>query len=165
MNADAVELKTLMLRTPRLSLAVAESLTCGRLQARIGAASGASEYFLGGVTTYSLEQKIRLLGVERAVLENVNSVSAGIAEQMARGVGRLFGADVTAATTGYAEPNAAWKIAHPFAWIAVARREGDSWKARSERVEYPGATRTEAQERIAEATLAALLALLREVRG
>ena len=31
------DLKRLMLRSPRLTLAVAESLTCGRLQARIGA--------------------------------------------------------------------------------------------------------------------------------
>jgi len=44
------ELKDLMLRPPRLTLAVAESLTSGRLQARIGAISGASDFFLGGIT-------------------------------------------------------------------------------------------------------------------
>ena len=60
------DLKNLMLREPRLTLAVAESLTCGRLQARIGAISGASEFFLGGMTAYSLEQKVRHLGVDRA---------------------------------------------------------------------------------------------------
>ena len=165
MSADAAELKALMLRAPRLTLAVAESLTCGRLQARIGAISGASEYFLGGVTTYSLDQKVKLLGVERAAAERVNSVSAEVAEQMARGAGKLFGADISAATTGYAEPNPGWRIAQPFAWIAVARREEQKFVVRSTRVECAGATRTEAQERVADAALAALLEFLRELRG
>ena len=165
MSADAAELKALMLRTPRLTLAVAESLTCGRVQARVGAVSGASEYFLGGVTAYSLDQKVKLLGVERAAAERVNSVSAAVAEQMARGAGKLFGADIAAATTGYAEPNVEWKVAQPFAWWAVARRNGATWIVRSGRVEFPGAARVEVQERVAEATIAALLALVREARG
>ena len=165
MSAAAAELKTLMLRAPRLTLAVAESLTCGRVQAGIGAVSGASEYFLGGVTAYSLDEKVKLLGVDRTIAEKVNSVSAEVAEQMARGAGKLFGADVTAATTGYAEPSAEWKVAQPFAWIAVARREGGKFFVRSLRVECPGATRLVAQERVAEATLAALVSLLCEVRG
>ena len=165
MSADAAELKVLMLRTPRLTLAVAESLTCGLVQARVGAVSGASEYFLGGVTAYSLDQKVKLLGVERVAAEKVNSVSAAVAEQMARGAGKLFGADVAAATTGYAEPSIEWKVAQPFAWWAVARRNGATWMMRSGRVEFPGAARMEVQERVAEETIAALLALVREARG
>ena len=169
---NAANLKPLLLCEPRLSLAVAESLTCGRVQARIGAVSGASEYFLGGVTAYSLEQKTKLLGVDRAAAEKVNSVSAAVAEQMARGACALFGASIAAATTGYAEPNAAWNVAQPFAWWAVARRDrlsgaksGDKFTLRSGRVECPGATRVETQERVAEAVIAALVAFLRKVRG
>ena len=75
-----------MARDPGLKLAVAESLTCGRLQARIGTISGASEFFLGGVTAYALEQKVTLLGVDRAESRGrSNCVSARVAEQMARG--------------------------------------------------------------------------------
>ena len=124
MSAEAAELKALMLRAPRLTLAVAESLTCGRVQALIGAVSGASEYFLGGVTAYSLEQKVKLLGVGRAAAEKVNSVSAAVAEQMARGACELFGADVAVATTGYAEPSPGDGVMQPFAWWAVAHRRG-----------------------------------------
>ena len=69
-----LELKELLLRPPRLTLAVAESVTCGRVQARIGAISGASEFFLGGITAYSLEQKVRHLGVDRAAAVAVNAV-------------------------------------------------------------------------------------------
>jgi len=44
----AVELKALLLREPRLTLAAAESLTAGNLQARIASASGSSGYFSVG---------------------------------------------------------------------------------------------------------------------
>ena len=98
------ELKELMLQPARRTLAVAESLTCGRVQARIGAISGASEFFLGGITAYTLDQKVKHLGVDRAVAAPVNSVAAAVAEQMARGVCALFGSELGLATTGYAEP-------------------------------------------------------------
>ena len=42
--ATAIELKALMLTEPKLTLAVAESLTAGNLQARIASVSGASGY-------------------------------------------------------------------------------------------------------------------------
>ena len=66
-----------------LTLATAESMTCGRIQARIGAISGASKFFLGGITTYTIDQKVHHLGVDRALAESCNAVSSEIAEQMA----------------------------------------------------------------------------------
>jgi nicotinamide-nucleotide amidase len=101
---------------------VAESLTAVQVQARVAAVSGASNFFLGSVTAYSLEQKVKLLGVKRAAAKKVNCVSAAVAEAMACGVCGLFGADVGVATTGYAEPSAADGVTEPFAWWAVARR-------------------------------------------
>jgi nicotinamide-nucleotide amidase len=147
------ELKALLLHAPRRTLAVAESITCGHLQARIGAISGASEFFLGGITAYTLDEKVRHLGVKRAAATAVNSVSAAVAEQMARGACVLFGSDFALATTGYAEPfdlaqgrlfdlaqgrpfdgepsrtaqgrpSAKWKVAAPFAWWALAHAQG-----------------------------------------
>ncbi len=159
-------LKELMLRPARRTLAVAESLTCGRVQARIGMISGASEFFLGGITAYSLAQKVRHLGVARAEAEAVNCVSAAVAEQMARGVCALFGSELGVATTGYAEPSADWNVAEPFAWWAVAHRQGDgTFVVRSGRVNCPGAARTEVQENVADAAVEALVAWLQELRG
>jgi len=157
------DLKGLMLRGPRQTLAVAESLTSGRLQARIGAISGASEFFLGGMTAYSLEEKVRHLGVDRAEASAVNSVSGRVAEQMARGACVLFGADLGVATTGYAEPSAEWRVAEPFAWWALARRQpGGDFDVASARVDCPGLSRIEAQERVAGAAYDALVSWLRE---
>ncbi|MBC8009992.1 MAG: CinA family protein, partial [Burkholderiales bacterium] len=106
-----------------VKVAVAESLTVGRVQAELGRVSGASGYFAGGVTCYATEAKVRLLGVDAAHAAEVNAVSARVAEEMARGAAKLFGCEIAVATTGYAEPDAARGVAEPFAWVAVVRRE------------------------------------------
>jgi nicotinamide-nucleotide amidase len=160
------ELKPLLLRPPRLTLAVAESLTCGHLQAAIGAISGASDFFLGGLTAYTITQKVRHLGVDRAAAEAVNAVSAEIAEQMARGAAAFFGSDLALATTGYAEPAPERGVASPVAFWALAhRRAGNALVLRHGRVEAPGAARTAVQAAVAAAALAALRDYLREFRG
>ena len=160
------ELKSLMLASPRLTLSVAESLTCGRVQARIGEISGASNFFLGGITAYTLDAKVEKLGVERAVARKVNCVSLLVAEQMARGACGLFGSDLGVATTGYAEPLMAEGIADPFAWWAITHcRRGKTVMLRGGRVECPGATRMDVQMFVADAVIAELVGYLREIRG
>jgi nicotinamide-nucleotide amidase len=147
--------------SPPLTVAVAESLTCGRVQAALGAASGASDYFLGGLTAYTLEQKVKLLGVERRSARRVNCVSEEVARAMARGAATLFGARVAVATTGYAEPAAA--APEPYAWWALAaRRPGGRWVERSGRVVCPGLSRVEVQTVVASAVLVELLAYLQQ---
>ncbi len=164
--AAGVELKALMLAAPPLTLATAESLTCGGVQARIGAISGASKFFLGGTTAYTIDQKVALLGVDRRRARRVNCVSEEVAAEMAAGAVRLFGSDFALATTGYAEPNLDLGVPEPMAWWAIARRGPRGRMARTwtGRVECPGATRTDAQAFAAEAVLAALLDVLRAAR-
>jgi nicotinamide-nucleotide amidase len=154
-------LKQLMMRQPRLTLAVAESLTAGQVQARIAAVSGASNYFLGGVTAYSLEQKVKLLGVNRAHAKKVDCVSQRVAVEMALGATELFGADIAVATTGYAEPARAAGVKSPMAWWAICQRRPHGRLALSSGiVEVPGANRTEAQARIAGDVIGLLVAHL-----
>lgn len=153
------DLKSLFLGEPRRTLAVAESLTCGHLQASIGAISGASEFFLGGITAYTLDEKVRHLGVDRAAAAAVNCVSDAVARQMARGACALFGSDVGLATTGYAEPSPGAGVASPFAFWAIARRTADNgYQLRSGRVVCPGMTRTGVQAAVARIVLAELQA-------
>jgi len=169
----ARELQRLLLHDGA-TLAVAESLTCGRMQAAIGAVSGVSPFFLGGVTAYSGEQKVRLLGVSRVEGEAVNWVSAAVAEQMARGAAQLFGSDFALATTGYAEPAPEQGVPVPFAWWALAQRVRGSSEdgvgddnasaelfVRSERVECPDCLRVEVQRAVMAAALIGLCEHLR----
>lgn len=133
----------------RVKVAAAESLTVGRVQTELGRWSGSSGYFAGGVTCYEIAAKVRLLGVDEAHATAVNAVSARVAEEMARGVAKLFACELGVATTGYAEPDASRGVTEPFAWVAVAR--GDS--VRSARVEGPGLGREAVQARVAAAAL------------
>lgn len=152
------ELRVLFAGPPKRTLAVAESLTCGRVQAAIGAISGASDFFLGGITAYSIEQKVRHLGVDRGPAQTCDAVSAAVAAEMALGVCRLFGSDFGVATTGYAEPAPARGVAHPLAYWAIAYagrivREG--------RIERPGLARVAMQDAVAAEVLAALVEVVR----
>lgn len=160
-------LKELLVAEPRRTLAVAESLTCGHLQARVGAVSGASGYFLGGVTAYTLDRKVALLGVDRAAAAAVNCVSEDVARQMAAGAARMFGSDFGAATTGYAEPDPAGGVVEPFACWALARRDpgGGPWVYRSGRVVGVGLSRTRMQALVAETVYAELTGFVRDHRG
>jgi nicotinamide-nucleotide amidase len=152
------ELKRLMLREPRRTLAVAESVTCGRIQARVGEISGASEFFLGGITAYTLDEKVRHLGVSRAAARKVNCVSAAVAAEMARGVCRLFGSDIGTAITGYAEPAPQQKAVEPRAhWAIAVRRRGGVTVVRQGEIKCLGFSRAATQQHFADAVLAELI--------
>lgn len=159
----AMELNRLLRQKPRLTLAVAESLTCGQVQAQIGAVAGASDYFLGGITAYTLEQKVKLLGVNRVHARRVGCVSQRVAVEMAAGVGALFGADLAVATTGYAQRAPGVKV--PLAWWALCHRQrGGRVVMISGLLELPGANRVQVQTRVADRVLRELVNYLREIR-
>ncbi len=86
------------------TLAVAESCTGGWISKRITDIPGCSQYFLGGMVTYSNQSKIDLLGVDPEILRQHGAVSAQVAEQMADGVRRRFGSTYGLSVTGIAGP-------------------------------------------------------------
>ncbi len=85
-------------------IATAESCTAGLLAARLTDRPGSSEYVAGGVVAYSNEAKAELLGVDPALIEAHGAVSEPVAEAMATGALRRFGADTAVAITGIAGP-------------------------------------------------------------
>lgn len=149
---------------PGLTVAVAESLTAGWLQALLASESGASGYFRGGVTAYALDVKVSLLGADADEVERTAGVSRRVAEEMARGACRVFGSDLGLATTGWAEPSPADGVAVPFAWWALVdgrdRPNGGAWWVTLGRVEVPGRPRTGVQRAVAESVIRALAAYL-----
>lgn len=93
-----------LLRMHGLRLAVAESCTGGLIGDRITNISGSSTYYMGSVTAYAYEAKVRLLGVEWKTLEKHGAVSELVVLQMARGVRRALAADVGISVSGIAGP-------------------------------------------------------------
>ncbi len=133
-----------------VKVAAAESLTVGRVQAELGRRSGASGYFAGGATCYTIEAKVKLLGVDAAHAAEVDAVSERVALEMARGAARLFGAEIGVATTGYAEADPERGVAAPFAWVALVCGSGEP---ATRRVEGAGLGREAMQTRAAAAAL------------
>ncbi len=84
------------------SIAVAESVTAGHLQAALSSAIDASKFFQGGITTYNLGQKARHLKIDPILGQNANCVDRKIAGTMAIEVAKLFSSDFSIAITGYA---------------------------------------------------------------
>ncbi len=159
---DAARLKDMM-RSRALTLAVAESLTTGRVQAAIGAVSGASEYFLGGITAYTVDQKVRHLKVNREHAIEVNAVSGRVAEEMARGVAELFGSDYSISTTGYADSTPGDAGPAPFAYVAIWRRFGGGGRIVFAGVfRGAGLSRIEMQQQVTEFVLSKLLEHLQD---
>lgn len=86
------------------TLAVGESCTGGLLAGRLTLRPGSSRWFAGGVVAYSNAAKAELLGVDPKLVESRGAVSPEVAEAMADGALRRFGADVGCAVTGVAGP-------------------------------------------------------------
>jgi nicotinamide-nucleotide amidase len=85
-------------------LGLAESCSAGLLAARITDVPGSSDYFAGGVVSYSDESKVELLGVAPELVERHGAVSPAVARAMAQGALARFEADVACAITGIAGP-------------------------------------------------------------
>ncbi len=92
------------LRGRALTLAVAESCTGGMLGARITTRAGSSDYFRGGVLSYSNQAKMDLLGVPPGMLAQYGAVSEEVAGAMAEGARTALGADFALSVTGVAGP-------------------------------------------------------------
>jgi nicotinamide-nucleotide amidase len=87
------------------TLAVAESCTGGTIAEQFTQHAGASAYFNGGVVTYATASKIKVLGIDKTLIDTHSVVSAPVAEAMAKNVRELFNADYGVATTGNAGPS------------------------------------------------------------
>ena len=87
-----------------LTIATAESCTGGLIAQRLTSVSGSSEVFGYGFVTYWEQAKAKLVGVDPAVIEKYNVVSAPVAAQMALGAAKASGADIAVSVTGVAGP-------------------------------------------------------------
>jgi nicotinamide-nucleotide amidase len=85
-------------------VATAESCTAGLVAARLTERAGSSSYVAGGVVAYANQAKSELLGVDPTLIETHGAVSEPVAEAMAEGALRRFGADTAVAITGIAGP-------------------------------------------------------------
>lgn len=138
------------------TIATGESLTAGLVAATLADIPGCSQVLRGGVVAYVPEVKIRMLGVDPAVLAS-GIVSEPVALAMAQGAVERLGADVGVGTTGAAGPEAHDGAAPGTACIGL-------WTPRAQRTQTVHVSGDRAQVRleVTRITLEAITGLLGE---
>ena len=113
------------LRERGLRLALAESCTGGLVGHRLTNIPGSSTYYMGSVTAYAYEAKVRLLGVTWGTLEKHGAVSPETVSEMALGARRSLAADVAIAISGIAGPGGGMP-GKPvgLVWMAISAADG-----------------------------------------
>lgn len=117
------------------TLATAESCVGGLIAHRITNVEGSSQYFLGGIVSYSNDAKMKFLNVNAETLESSGAVSEAVAREMVEGARAGFGADYAVSVTGIAGPGGGTADKPVgLVYIGVASPEGAS----VQRVQFQG---------------------------
>ena len=139
------------------TIAVAESVTSGHLQAALSQAENARAFYQGGITAYNLGQKSRHLSVEPIHALDCNCVSDIVSRQMALGVRELFSADFGIGITGYAAKVPEKHIFVPFAYFSIFYHNDE---VHAERVDFSADDSLKVQLYFTAKVLEALLSTL-----
>lgn len=92
-----------------LTVGTAESCTGGRIGEAIIAIPGASNYYKGGIISYTNEIKEKLLHVDHQVLEEQTAVCEEVAREMVLGAIKSLNVDFAISATGIAGPGGGTK--------------------------------------------------------
>ena len=112
------------LRELGLSMSTAESCTGGNVAHVITEIAGSSDYFMGGVVSYSNDVKQHVLGVGADTLETFGAVSQPVVEQMATGACHVCDTHCSVATSGVAGPGGGTSE-KPVGTVWIAAKAGD----------------------------------------
>ena len=98
-----IEELALLMVEKKLTLSTVESCTGGGIATACTDLAGSSEWFLGGIVTYSNDMKVTL-GVTEADIETYGAVSKEVVEQMAQAGLGYCKSDWSIAVSGIAGP-------------------------------------------------------------
>jgi|TARA_B100001093_G_scaffold222775_1_gene213510 nicotinamide-nucleotide amidase len=97
------------LNKKRLKISFAESCTGGMLASKITSISGASKVFGLGLVTYSNQAKIRVLKVNKSIIQKYGAVSTQCCEAMVKNLAKISKAQINVSITGIAGPKGGTK--------------------------------------------------------
>ena len=87
----------------------AESATGGMIASALINVPGISEFFQEGYVTYSNDAKVKMIGVERVLIDTFGVVSKEVAENMAISAAKTAGTKAALSVTGVAGPDGGTK--------------------------------------------------------
>ena len=113
-----------LFRGTGMTLSAAESCTGGMISSLITSIPGASEYYLGSVTSYAIAVKQTVLDVHPDDIISYGVVSQEVAAAMASGVRKLTGSTYSVSTTGLAGPGGDDRNPVGTVWIGLSGPNG-----------------------------------------
>jgi nicotinamide-nucleotide amidase len=117
------------------TISTAESCTGGLLAERLTRTPGSSNYFLGGVVSYSNELKSAWVDVPAEIIESRGAVSPEVAVALADGIRRRTGSTLGVGITGVAGP-AGGTPEKPVGLVHIALANGSTPRERG--LHFPG---------------------------
>lgn len=90
------------MREAGLTLALAESITCGLAAHKLSSCVGVSDVLKGSIVCYMPEAKSEVLGISQEMMKKYSCESKQVTEAMARYLSKVITADLYASVTGLA---------------------------------------------------------------
>ena len=88
----------------KLTISVAESCTGGLLAHNLTKNSNSSKYFQMGLTTYSNQSKIKILRVNKNIIQKHGAVSKECCKEMVQNLSKISKSNINVSITGIAGP-------------------------------------------------------------
>ena len=98
-----------ILAKKKLKISVVESCTGGLLASKITSTSGASKVFNLGFVTYSNQAKIKILKVNKNIIQKYGAVSHECCSMMVNNLSKISKANINVSITGIAGPRGGTK--------------------------------------------------------
>jgi len=95
-----------LLKERSLTFGSVESMTGGMFASLVTSTPGASKVYKGSLVTYQVEEKVRLLGMDKDFIEKYDVVSEEVAKEMAKLGREKLDVDIAISITGNAGPTA-----------------------------------------------------------
>ena len=93
----------------RMSISFAESCTGGLLSSSLTSISGSSKVFNMGLVTYSNKAKIKILKIQKKIINNYGAVSPECCKAMVVNLSKISKSNINVSITGIAGPNGGTK--------------------------------------------------------
>ena len=107
----------------RLTISVAESCTGGLLAHNLTKLANSSKYFQMGLTTYSNQAKIRILKVNKNIINKYGAVSNECCKAMVQNLSKISKSKINVSITGIAGPGGA-SIKKPVGLVYIGIKKG-----------------------------------------
>ena len=113
-----------ILAKKKLRISVVESCTGGLLASKITSSSGASKVFNLGFVTYSNQAKIKILKVNKNIIQKYGAVSHECCSMMVNNLSKISKANISVSITGIAGPKGGTK-SKPVGLVYIGIKKGN----------------------------------------